>query len=386
MASVQVVIIGAGVSGLTVAHSLLREVSDIKVVLINPSQSFYWNIASPRIIAKPNAFQHEQYLIPIRDAFAAYPQHTFEFLAGVAIAINVTGQTVAVRLNESSDTRDIPFDHLVIASGSTNPSSTGIVTETPIPLKPSNRDDLLEVIENAQRVIADAKEIVVGGAGPVGVEVAGELAEALAGQATITLVSSTDRVLPMLKPAASAMAESKLQQFGVNILTSVKVTKVQPSTDCSQTSNVVLSDGTKLSADLYIPTTGAIPNNNFIPAELLDKNGWVNVNEELRVQSANGSVLPIYAPGDINTNDMRLYFKAAAQAKVAAANVAADIQGKGGRKTYDQGEKVLMMVPVGETGGTGQMFGFVIFNFMVKLVKGRDYFIYKAPQAVAGKG
>jgi hypothetical protein len=52
---------------------------------------------------------------------------------------------------------------------------------------------------------------------------------------------------------------------------------------------------------------------------------------------------------------------------------------------YDQGENILMIVPVGESGGTGQLFGFVPFSFMVKMLKGKHFFIDKATGALAGK-
>jgi NADH dehydrogenase FAD-containing subunit len=385
MAPVNVVIVGAGIAGLVIAHSLLQGVPNAKIVLVNISQNFYWNIASPRILAKPKAFKPEQYLLPIKDAFAQYSSEAFEFVLGTATAINVTAKTVAVTLNGSGDSKDLSYDYLVIASGSTNPSTTGAVTGTSIPFKPSNRDDIKQIVEAAQQKIANAKEIVIGGAGPVGVELAGELAEGLGSKATITLISSADRVLPMIKASGSSAGEKKLKEKGVKIITSAKVTGAQKSTDRTKTWTVSLDNGKKLSADLYIPTTGAIPNNSFIPAEFLDSNGWVKVDKELRVQSSSGSALPLYAVGDINTNDMRLSFKASEQAKVAVTNIKADIMGKGERKSYDQGESIMMLVPVGETGGTGQLFGMTPFSFMVKLVKGKDYFVSKAPQYLLGK-
>ncbi|KAJ5359256.1 uncharacterized protein N7496_011669 [Penicillium cataractarum] len=385
MAPVNVVIVGAGIAGLVIAHSLLQGVPDAKIVLVNPSQTFYWNIASPRILAKPKAFKPEQYLLPIKEAFAQYSTNAFEFVAGTATAINVAAKTVAITLNGSGESKDLSYDHLVIASGSTNPSATGAVTGTSIPFKPSNRDDIKQIVEAAQQQIANAKEIVIGGAGPVGVELAGELAESLGSKATVTLISSADRVLPMIKPSASAVGAKKLQEKNVKIITSAKVTGADASTDGTKSWTVTLDNGKKLSADVYIPTTGAIPNSSFIPAEFLDSNGWVKVDKELRVQSSGGSALPIYAVGDINTNNMRLSFKATEQARVAVANIKADILGKGERKSFDQGDSVMMMVPVGEAGGTGQLFGMTPFSFMVKMVKGKDYFVSKAPQYLAGK-
>jgi NADH dehydrogenase FAD-containing subunit len=245
-----------------------------------------------------------------------------------------------------------------------------------------------ELLQAAQGHISGAKEIVIGGAGPIGVELAGELAEAVeqsGSKASITLVSGTDRVLPMLKSSASSAARKMLEQKKVKIVTSKRVMGVETPADDGSNWTVSLEGGDKLSADLYIPTTGVVPNNSFIPAEFLDKDGWVTVNSEMRVQSSDGKSQPIFAAGDITNNSMRLSFKAMEQAHVAAANLKADIIGTGAIKTFEQGTSIMMVVPVGEAGGTGQIFGFVPFSFMVKMIKGKHFFIEMAPGAVAGK-
>ena len=41
-------------------------------------------------------------------------------------------------------------------------------------------------------------------------------------------------------------------------------------------------------------------------------------------------------------------------------------------------------IAIGASGGTGQVFGFVPFSFMVKMIKGGDYFISKAAATVDG--
>jgi NADH dehydrogenase FAD-containing subunit len=280
----------------------------------------------------------------------------------------------------------LPYDHLLIGSGATTPATTGQVTGSSIPFKPSGRDDLKEVIEAAQKLITSAKSIVIGGAGPVGVELAGELAEAAAensSDVSITLVSATDRVLHTLKSSASSAAEGQLKKKNVNVITSTRVLGVEASGDSWIVS---LDSGEKLTTDLYIPTTGFIPNNSFIPERFLATEGWVRVDKELRVLSSESSgTLPIYAAGDITTNWMRLSFKAAEQARVAAHNIKVDILEKGERKSYDQGDSVMMVVPIGEASGTGQIFGFVPWGFMVKMIKGKDYFMSKAPDYLAGK-
>ncbi|KAI9929413.1 hypothetical protein ASPWEDRAFT_41374 [Aspergillus wentii DTO 134E9] len=380
MAPTNIVIIGASFAGIPIAHSLIKDVPSAKVTLINPSSTFYFPVAAPRILAKPAAFREEQYLISIQDAFKHYSGKSFEFVLGRATSINVEGKTVTI-----DDDKTISFDYLVIASGSTT-ASTITQNGTPFPFKQSGSDNMSALIGDAQNAISRAKRIVIGGAGPIGVELAGEIAEAAeerGKEVSITLVSASARVLPILKPSGSDAAEWLLTQKNVEILKSSKVTAATQADDSTWT--VTLDNERQLEADIYIPTTGALPNNTFIPKELLDESGWVNVDSSLRVQSETSQSLPIYAAGDITNNSMRLSFKATEQAAVVAANLKADILGSGKRRSYDQGNCIMMLVPVGASGGTGQLFGFTPFSMLVRLVKGRDFFISKALEAVAAK-
>ncbi|CAG8059108.1 unnamed protein product [Penicillium nalgiovense] len=380
---IHVVIIGASFAGIPIAHSLLKDISTVKVTLINPSPTFYFAIAAPRILAKRDAFKSEQYLLPIEKEFSRYPTKSFEFIQGRASSIDVSAKTVTL-----DTTRSMNFEYLVIASGSTT-ASTCQKTAVPIPFKQSNSDDMKSMIHNAQDSISMAESIVIAGAGPIGVELAGEIAEAARKsdrRVNITLVSASYRILPMLKPAGSAAAEKLLTGLGVEIVKSQKVAEAAQSKE-SKSWTVTLDEGRKLDVDLYIPTTGVLPNNDFIPADLLDENGWVVVDKELRVKTRRGSAsrLPIFAAGDITNNSMRLSFKAQEQAAVVAANLKAEIVRQGKTKSYYQGDKFMMVVPVGSAGGTGLIMGWTPWSAMVKMVKGKDFFISKAHSAVSGK-
>jgi NADH dehydrogenase, FAD-containing subunit len=84
MAPVNIVIVGASYAGLSIAHSVL-ELPNVKVVLVNPATTFFWNIAAPRIVAKAKAFKSEQYLLSIADAFIKHPAEKFEFIPGLRL-------------------------------------------------------------------------------------------------------------------------------------------------------------------------------------------------------------------------------------------------------------------------------------------------------------
>ncbi|KAJ9254623.1 hypothetical protein DTO207G8_3469 [Paecilomyces variotii] len=379
MVSKTVVIIGASCAGIPIAHALLKDSPSVKVILINPASTFYFMIAAPRILAKPKAFRPEQYLLPIEREFTRYPKSAFEFVLGVATSISADEKTVTV-----NSERVISFDYLVIASGSTTRTmqdDSGML----IPFKAPKSNNVQTLIEEAQQKISQATKIIIAGAGPIGVETAGEIAEAAEHRGAdvhITLISATDRLLPMLKPRASEVAEYQLKEKKVEIIKSRKATGAVRSADLS-TWTVSLDNGQSLHADIYIPTVGVIPNNDFIPQEFLDPQGWVKVDKEQRVQAGNGSKLPIFAAGDITNNSMRLSFKAAEQAAVVAANLKAEIAGKGRRRTYDQGNSIMMLVPVGSSGGTGQMFGWTPWSSMVKVIKGKDFLVSRARSMIA---
>ncbi|OJJ03435.1 hypothetical protein ASPVEDRAFT_42906 [Aspergillus versicolor CBS 583.65] len=379
MASKTVVIIGASFAGIPVAHSLLKQVPSVKVILINPSSTFYYVIAAPRILAKPKAFRSDQYLLPIEREFVQYKRDAFEFILGAVTSIDTPARTVTV-----DGEKTVPFDYLVIASGSTARSMTN-ETGTLIPFKPPKSDHVQLLIEEAQRKISQATKIVIAGAGPIGVETAGEIAQAAQDRGAdvhITLVSAKERVLPELKPRAGETAEQQLKQLKVEVVKSRKVTGATQAAEGS-TWTVSLDNAQTLTADVYIPTVGVVPNNSFIPQEFLDSAGWVTVDKELRVQGKSHSKLPIFAAGDITNNSMRLSFKAAEQAAVVAANLKAEITEKGKQRTYDQGSSLMMVVPVGSSGGTGQLFGWVPWGLLVRMIKGKDFLISRAQSMIS---
>jgi NADH dehydrogenase FAD-containing subunit len=371
----KIVIIGGSYSGIGLAQALLKSNLNVEIVIINPSDKFFFNIASPRILAKPKAFRADQYLIPIVDAFANSPSGSFEFIQGEAIGIDPTSKTVTV------STRDnVSYDYLVIASGSSTASSTG-KGSTIAPFKPTGDNNLEASIKAAQQEFSIAKNVVIGGGGAVGVEFAGELAEVLKGKnARITLVSATWHVLSNLKKAASEKAETILAAKGVTLKRACKVVEARQD-DVSKKWTVTLDDGQLIEADVYISTTGVVPNNQFIPPQFLDSKGWVDVDSEMRVKESSS----IYAIGDITSHSARLLLKAQEQIPVLLSNLKNDILGQGKRKKYEADGKVLMIVPVGSSSGTGQMLGIVPWGKMVAMIKGKDFFVSKAREMIGLK-
>jgi NADH dehydrogenase FAD-containing subunit len=364
-----VVIIGGSYAGTKVAHQILKQIPNSKVTLIDPSDVFYYNIASPRIIAKPKEAKVDQYLIPIIDKFKQYPPARFSFVQGYAESVDTEAKVVKVK-----EGKDVEYDYLVVASGSTTPGTVG---DEAIPFKTTGAD-IREKVEAAQKRVAAASSIIIIGAGPVGVESAGEIAQAYP-KTQVTLISSHAQVLPALKASAAKSAHASLENLGVKIIYSTRVT----STTRTEAGNfsVTLDNGKTLEAALVISAAGNIANTSFMPRSTLDADNWIKVDRNMRVSSISDN--SIYALGDATHYHQRYYLKINDQIPVVAANIKASITKSGSTKTYDATDKLMVFVPIGSKTGTGQIGSFVPFSFMVAFVKGKDYFMSKAASMIA---
>jgi NADH dehydrogenase FAD-containing subunit len=360
-----VVIIGGSFGGLGLANKLL-ETPSIKVTLINPSDSFYFNIAAPRILAKP-ATPIEKVLLPIANTFKG--KKNFEFVLGSVTSVDFEAKSVSVGAGET-----ISYDYLVIASGSTTPETK---EAGGLPFKETGSNDLKASIEKAQKQIADAKTIIIGGGGTVGVETSGEIKEAYP-ETKVTLIHGGSRVLDFLKESASKAAAANLKGLGVEIVTG---TKVQDAKRVEGGWQVTTSDGKTLKADLYISALGVVPNSSFLPKQILDEAGWVKVSPKLEVEGAKD----VFAIGDITTFKARYASKTIDMVPILAGNLKAVIAGGAAATEYKGNEKVIAFVPTGSKSGTGQMGGFVVWSWMVVMAKAKGYLIDKAASFIGVK-
>jgi len=361
-----VVIVGASYAGAGVAHNILKNIPQAKVTVIDPSDVMYFNVAAPRVLARPSDADLGKVLVPVKGIFKQYPASRFTFVQGKVTSLDTAAKSLSLENQEP-----ISYDYVVVASGSTTPGTVG---REAIPFKGTG-PDIREKIKDAQQRIAKADSIIIVGAGPVGVETAGDIAQAYP-KKSVTLVSSHERVLPGLKKSAGSSAESSLRKLGVKIVPSARVTETTHD-EASGKSTVALSTGSNLDATLVISAAGNLPNSSFMPASTLDSDGWVKIDQtNLRISGvSDGSA---FALGDVTELKQRYMLKVQDQVPVVAGNIKAAITKSAKTVAYDRSDKLMCFVPVGNNAGTGQIGGFVPFSFMVGFVKGKDYFISKS--------
>lgn len=381
-----VVVLGGGVSGIATAHKLLKHTAPklggrLKVILVSASSHFYFNFAAVRGVI-PGEIPDDALFHAIEPGFDKYARGAFEFVVGTATALDPAGNAVQVRVQRSGATagqadahRTIVYDQLVIATGSSLATA-----DTPFKNLGSYRQTV-DAWHALQGRVQAAKSIVVAGAGPTGVETAGELAARYGAAKKLTLVVDGARALPGLAPSVGRQAEAELAKMKVELLHKVRVDRAEDLG--GDGTRLTLSDGRTLVVDLFLPLYGVRPNTSFVPARFLDASGSARVDKTLRVVGSEN----IWAIGDASNVEVKMATRAERQIGHLHPNLEAVLLGRGDAALaeYKPGETTLMFVTIGKKKGTGQIGSWKAFGFLVSFVKGRTLFVEKAPAIVAGK-
>jgi NADPH-dependent 2,4-dienoyl-CoA reductase/sulfur reductase-like enzyme len=170
-----------------------------------------------------------------------------DFLIEEALNIDTAAKQVV------TESQSIGYEKLILATGSTPfvPPIPGIKQEGVFTV-PKNYTYLTEIADT----IKQAKNIVVIGAGFIGVEVSDELRQ---NGNNVTLVEGMNRVLPLaFDEDISAKVAEQLEKNGLNIKTGAKVKQIVGSDN--HVTGVELESGEILDADAVVVSIGYRPN------------------------------------------------------------------------------------------------------------------------------
>lgn len=216
--------------------------------------------------------------------------------------------------------KDIQYDKLVFATGSM-PAVPGWLPGT-------DKENVFTVLKNKKYLdgmlesLKGCKEVVVVGAGFIGVEVSDELNKV---GKKVTLVEVLPHVMSLAYDEEfSELAEEMLASRGVKILTGTGVKEI---TGGEKVDGVVLDNGEKVSADAVILSCGYSPNNELAKKAGLELNeyGFIKVDQYRRTGHPD-----IFAAGDCSEkrdfatgklSRIMLASTACAEARVAGMNL-----------------------------------------------------------------
>ncbi|KAI0967426.1 putative FAD binding protein [Xylaria arbuscula] len=360
-----VVVLGAGVAGLPIAHYLVRQTlkqhQDLRVILVSPHDTFYWKFASVRF-ALPDQMAEDKYMFPLADQFASYPSGKFSLVIGAAETLDPEHNTVSVRVADG-ELRSIEYHTLIVATGSRAHADMpwkelGTTAQT--------RASLSEL----RAAIRDARSIVVAGAGLTGVEFAGELGSAYAkpGLKKVTLVGA--EALPLekrIKEDVRQTTRRELEKLGVKYIGGAKVTSDVKSKE--KTVTITRNDGTTetLDVDLVVPTFGVVPNSEFAPEALRDATSRLKQGKDLRAPGYKN----VFVIGDIGNLQPAQAAHTDAQTRHLMTQFNSYFSDKSVEPYAFDPDKIQLALTIGRDRGTGQVGSWRLWSILVWFLKGR---------------
>jgi NADPH-dependent 2,4-dienoyl-CoA reductase/sulfur reductase-like enzyme/rhodanese-related sulfurtransferase len=300
MPNKRVVIIGAVALGPKAACRLKRLQPDAEVIMIDQDEHIsYGGCGIPYFISGDVSDVKE--LMSTSFHMVRDPQF-FEHAKGVhvrprtrALAIDRTARTVKLQSLETGDFDELPYDQLVLATGS-RPLRLRIPgIDLPQVMSVGNLHSATAIKDRIAQGQVD-KAVIIG-AGAIGCEMAEALSD-LWGVET-SLVEIADQVLPgIVDPTLARIVRKQVEDHDVALFLSETVEAIQPQTDGGRGVTVVTSRRT-LEADLVITAVGVQPCGELArdAGLLVSPRGAVLVNRRLQTSDPN-----IYAGGDCIEN------------------------------------------------------------------------------------
>ncbi|MEO9336030.1 FAD-dependent oxidoreductase [Mesorhizobium sp. SB112] len=265
-----VVIVGSGHAGVQVAASLREEGYEGPVILVGDEADAPYH--------KP----------PLSKAFIKDVEAKPQLLRG---DVFYTGNAIDLRLGERVERIDtqakrlelaggstIPFDHLVLATGS---------RPRILPVEGAKLDGVVSLrslsdARTIRELSGKTEDVVILGGGFIGLEIAATLR--IAGR-RVTVVEAQNRLLGRaVAPVISSHVHQRLEGLGVRILLDTTVDFLEGNG--IHVSGVLLSTGEKLPAGMVVVGIGVVPNVELAEQAGLNTGNGIKVDGQMRTSQA----------------------------------------------------------------------------------------------------
>jgi NADH dehydrogenase FAD-containing subunit len=326
-----VVVIGGGYGGFKVAKAL-DDVAD--VTLVDPTDAFMHNVAAWRALVEPEWL--ERIFLPYDRLLARG-----RFIRDRAVEVDGRQVTLASGAH-------LTADHVILATGSSYPF--------PAKVDESDTATAQGLMRSANEALRAAGRVLIVGAGPSGLELAGEV-KAFFPDKHVTVVDAAGDVLtgPYDQQLRDELRR-QLDELGVELRLSTPLRSLPDAPPATAADVSVETDGGEtLTADIWFRAFGVAPATDYLRGTLAgarDAAGYIHVDEYLRVAGHEH----VYAIGDISDADRNMAGMAGFQADLLAGNLRTQLTGEGELTGYAAWPPVIA-VPLGPEGGAGQLPG-----------------------------
>lgn len=274
-----IVVIGAGQAGFSLCQALRKRGSTSRITLIGEEPYPPYerpSLSKEGLIDGPNAATR---FLGDGDAYRRDAIH-------LRLSVSCTHIDRQAQQVHLSDTNPLPYDQLVVATGS-----------TPIPF-PADRGGTasgvltLRTFDDARRLsdeLGEAKRLLIIGGGYIGLEVA---AAARARGVNVTLVEAGERILQRVAlPETAAHYRQLHAHHGVTIREGTLVDRLE--TKDGRVVAGIIQGGERLEADLVVVGIGARPNTGLAESAGLKVGDGIEVDHRCRTNDQR-----IFAIGD----------------------------------------------------------------------------------------
>ncbi|KZM20096.1 flavin adenine dinucleotide binding [Ascochyta rabiei] len=308
-----VVVVGGSYVGLSLAESLAKTSQDrFRVLLVEKNSHFQHLFAFPRYALTTKVDTHK--------AFIPYQKSRLgqEGLIIQAKALQLTKEEIILDREVELDgqkTNRFPYAALAI--------TTGTKLSPPSTLPGSEKLDGTTYLRKHAAQVEASKKIVIIGGGAVGVQMATDIKQ-LYPEKSVTLVHSRANVMNKFHPGLHAIVQQRFDELGVQTVLGKRVKLPEAGYPTNGTTfDVELVDGTRISADFAIISTGQTPQSEMLRSlapEAVDEQSFIRVKDTLQIQ--HDSYPNIFALGDVAaTKAHKAARPALKQAEVVAENI-----------------------------------------------------------------
>ncbi len=298
-----IVVVGAGIAGVSAVRTLAEQGNGRRVLLVNGERNPpYKRTKLSKNIAKgfsPSEFQLEP--------AEWYEEHGITLRTGATVEEIVPADR-KIRLSDGSEHR---YEALILATG-----SEPLYPQT---VRPHETDSFFVVrseldIERLTQAARKAKQILIDGMGVLAIEVAAELRKL---KKQVTLVGATPQVMPRhLNTRAGEIMEEFLTSNGVKLRFQEEILSFEPRKKGGYTVAMIRETG---SYDMIVFCIGVAPRVELAKAAGLEVGLGIVVDEYLRTSDP-----AIYAAGDcaehVGGHVTDLWHAAEYQGAIAARN------------------------------------------------------------------
>jgi apoptosis-inducing factor 2 len=325
-----VAVIGGGYAGGAAAKALDEFAA---VTLVEPRDAFVHNVAALRALVEPEWLS--RIFLPYDRLLA-----NGRVLRDRAVAVEPGRVTLA-------SGAELTPDFIVLATGSTYPypaKSGTDETATAISRYRESHDEL-----------ARAGRVLIAGAGPTGLELAGEISDRWP-EKQITILEPEPEILA--GPYRQDLREEirrQLRERGVEFVLGEELT-AEPESPPVTVGPFAVSTrtGRTIEADIWFRCHGLTPVSGYLRGDLADArlaDGSIEVTPELQARGQT----TVFALGDASAADLKTAGRAGREAEVVVANVRAIVEGAELR-AYEPSPPAIV-IPLGPSGGASELPG-----------------------------